>query len=179
MGECAEIEKLRNQYTATELSEKTVSADPIDQFGRWYSEAGEAKIAEPSAMILATASKYGIPTVRTVLLKGFDGRGFVFYSNYESRKGRDLSENPKAALLFLWKEIERQIRVSGTVTKVSQEESEHYFRSRPNESKVAAWASKQSSMIPNREHLMSNYEKYKDLYEGKEIPLPPFWADTG
>jgi pyridoxamine 5'-phosphate oxidase len=160
----------------TGLNEQTADKDPFKQFERWYNEILNSGTVEPTAMIVATANKKGIPTVRTVLLKSYDKQGFVFFTNYESRKGKDLAENPKAALLFLWKEEKRQVRIIGNIEKVSKEESEEYFRSRPIESQLGAWASKQSNVIPNREHLLDKYEKYKKQFEGKEIPLPPNWG---
>jgi pyridoxamine 5'-phosphate oxidase len=176
MGDCEELEALRKKYSLIDLNEKSVSEDPFEQFDIWFRDATESKIIEPSAMIVSTASRGGNPAVRTVLLKSFDSRGFVFFTNYESRKAKELAENPKAAILFLWKEIERQVRISGSIARISQEESEKYFRSRPIESQLGAWASKQSTMIPNREHLMHNYEKYRQQYVDKEIPIPPFWG---
>jgi pyridoxamine 5'-phosphate oxidase len=176
MGDSMESEEIRKKYSQIELNEKTVSRDPFEQFDIWYKEVLNSGISEPNAMAAATANSEGIPTVRTVLLKSYDNRGFVFFTNYGSKKGRDLSDNPKAALLFLWKEINRQIRISGTVMKTGQRESEEYFRSRPIESQLGAWASKQSSVIPNREHLIENYEKYKKQFEEKAIPLPPNWG---
>ena len=158
------------------LNEQTADKDPFKQFERWYNEILNSGTVEPTAMIVATANKKGIPTVRTVLLKSYDKQGFVFFTNYESRKGKDLAENPKAALLFLWKEEKRQVRIIGNIEKVSKEESEEYFRSRPIESQLGAWASKQSNVIPNREYLLDKYEKYKKQFEGKEIPLPPNWG---
>ena len=158
------------------LNEQTAEKDPFKQFEVWYNEIQKSGTAEPTAMIIATANKKGIPTVRTVLLKSYDKQGFVFFTNYESRKGHDLAENHSAAILFLWKEEKRQVRISGSIVKTSKEESEKYFRSRPIESQLGAWASKQSSVIPNREHLIQNYEKYKRQFEGKEIPLPPNWG---
>jgi pyridoxamine 5'-phosphate oxidase len=175
-GGGVETEEMRKKNSRIELSEKTVSRDPFDQFDIWYKEVLHSGIPEPTAMIVATADKKGIPAVRTVLLKSYDKRGFVFYTNYGSKKGKDLRENPNAAILFLWKEVERQVRISGTVKKTAQSESEEYFRSRPIESQLGAWASKQSSVIPNREYLTEKYEKYRDQFEGKDIPLPPFWG---
>jgi pyridoxamine 5'-phosphate oxidase len=176
MCDSNELEDLRKKYSLIDLNEKSVNRNPFEQFDIWFKEVIDSKITEPSAMIVSTASRMGIPAVRTVLLKSYDSRGFVFFTNYESKKAKDLAENPKAAILFLWKEIERQVRISGSIAKISKEESELYFRSRSLESQLGAWASKQSSMIPNREYLLSNYEKYKRQYEGKEIPLPPFWG---
>jgi pyridoxamine 5'-phosphate oxidase len=165
-----------NERKETGLNEQTADKDPFKQFERWYNEILNSGTVEPTAMIVATANKKGIPTVRTVLLKSYDKQGFVFFTNYESRKGHDLAENPKAALLFLWKEEKSQVRISGSIIKTSKGESKEYFRSRPIESQLGAWASKQSSVIPNREHLILNYEKYKKQFEGKEIPLPPNWG---
>ena len=176
MCDSNELEDLRKKYSLIDLNEKSVNRNPFEQFDIWFKEVIDSKITEPSAMIVSTASRMGIPAVRTVLLKSYDSRGFVFFTNYESKKAKDLAENPKAAILFLWKEIERQVRISGSIAKISKEESELYFRSRSLESQLGAWASKQSSMIPNREYLLSNYQKYKRQYEGKEIPLPPFWG---
>jgi pyridoxamine 5'-phosphate oxidase len=139
-------------------------------------EVIKSKSIDPSAMVLATADKNAIPNVRVVLLKGMDKEGFVFYTNYGSKKGRELIENPNASLLFFWKEFERQIRISGKVSKVSQKESEDYFYSRPYESRLAAWASNQSEVIPGRNFLEERFVEMKKKYEGKEIPLPPFWG---
>lgn len=168
--------KLRRSYSLKELSENTVLTDPIKQFSVWMNEAIESNLLEPNAMILATASKKGIPSARTVLLKGFDEKGFVFYTNYKSSKARDLDENPNVALLFLWVELERQIRISGKVVQVSREVSENYFHSRPREHQLGAWASWQSKEIPNRKFLEQKYEEIRKRFENKEIPLPPFWG---
>jgi len=139
-------------------------------------EAISSNLLEPNAMILATANKDGAPSARTVLLKGFDERGFVFYTNYESAKAKNLSENPIASLLFFWAELERQARIEGKVEQVSKADSEEYFRSRPRESQLGAWASKQSSVIASREVLEKKFEEMRKKFEGKEIPLPPFWG---
>jgi len=176
MMEITEISQIRRHYSLTELSEKTVSNDPFQQFSLWMEEVIKSKSIDPSAMVLATADKNAIPNVRVVLLKGMDKEGFVFYTNYGSKKGRELIENPNASLLFFWKEFERQIRISGKVSKVSQKESEDYFYSRPYESRLAAWASNQSEVIPGRNFLEERFVEMKKKYEGKEIPLPPFWG---
>lgn len=168
--------KARRSQILKELNENSVLADPISQFSIWMDEALESNLIEPNAMILATSSKKGVPSVRTVLLKAFDDKGFVFYTNYESSKAKDLNENPIASLLFLWLDLERQIRITGKVEKVSREESEKYFSSRPHESQLGAWASKQSSVIANREVLEKQYEVMKQKFDGKEIPLPPLWG---
>jgi len=171
-----DLSKLRRSYSLKELSESTVFLDPTKQFSIWMNEAIKSDLLEPNAMILATASKEGIPSARTVLLKGFDKRGFVFYTNYESSKSKNLGENPIASLLFFWVELERQVRITGKVEKVSQADSEAYFISRPRESQLGAWASKQSSVITSREVLEKKFEGMKEKFEGKEIPLPPFWG---
>ena len=176
MSNIHEIEGLRKKYSLIELNEKTVSKDPFEQFDIWFKDALNSRLPEPNAMIISTVNRTGIPSVRTVLLKSYDNRGFVFFTNYESKKGRDLGENPNTAILFLWKEIGRQVRISGSVVKTMQNESELYFQSRPIESRLGAWASKQSSVLPSRENLIENYEKYRKQFEGKEIPLPPHWG---
>jgi pyridoxamine 5'-phosphate oxidase len=176
MSNIHEIEDLRKKYSLIELNEKTVSKDPFEQFDIWFKDALNSRLPEPNAMIISTVNRTGIPSVRTVLLKSYDNRGFVFFTNYESKKGRDLGENPNTAILFLWKEIGRQVRISGSVVKTMQNESELYFRSRPIESRLGAWASKQSSVLPSRENLIENYEKYRKQFEGKEILLPPHWG---
>lgn len=168
--------KVKRSQTLKVLSENSVLSDPISQFSVWMNEAIESNLLEPNAMILSTANKNGIPSARTVLLKGFDNKGFVFFTNYMSAKAKDLGENPNTALLFLWLELERQIRITGKVEKLSNEESEKYFSSRPRESQLGAWASKQSSVIANRKVLEEQYEDMKRKFDGKEIPLPPFWG---
>jgi pyridoxamine 5'-phosphate oxidase len=159
-----------------QFNESSVNKNPFKQFTIWYKEALESNVTEPTAMILATSTKNSIPSARTVLLKGYDERGFVFHTNYKSRKAKELEENSNAELLFLWKEIERQVRVSGIAEKTSREESEEYFKTRPYESRIGAWASKQSSIIPGRDYLERNFAEFKSKFEGKEIPLPPFWG---
>src|SRR3978361_272135 len=141
---------LRKDYTLAGLVEKDLARDPFRQFEKWFQEAEAAKLPEPNAMTLATCNRYGRPAARTVLLKGVDGRCFVFYSNYESRKGRELEANPRATLLFPWIAMERQIIVEGAVTRVSREETEAYFHSRPRTSQLAAWASPQSTPVAGR-----------------------------
>jgi len=163
-----------------------VDPDPIVQFERWLKEAMAVGLPEPTAMALATATPQGRPSVRMVLLKGVDQRGFVFYSNYESRKARELSANPFAALTFWWPPpVHRQVRIEGRVERVTPEESEAYFRTRPVGSRLGAWASPQSSVIPSREALEQRYEALAARYggeaegveaEGAEVPLPPFWG---
>jgi pyridoxamine 5'-phosphate oxidase len=176
MSDIKETEDLQKKYSLIELNEKTVSKDPFEQFDIWYKDVLNSRLSEPNAMIISTVDRAGIPSVRAVLLKSYDNRGFVFFTNYGSNKGKELAENPNAEILFLWKEIERQVRITGKVVKTTKKESEEYFRSRPRESQLGAWASKQSSVIPNREHLIENYEKHRKQFEGKEIPLPPHWG---
>lgn len=155
---------------------KSLDPNPFKQFEIWYQEAWEAKIALAHAMTLATASKEGIPSARMVLLKGVDERGFVFYTNDESQKGQELAENPHAALVLYWKELDRQVRITGEVSKVSRQNSEAYFQSRPIGSQLGAWASNQSQVIPNREMLESKLASVTAQYQDQEIPLPPYWG---
>ncbi len=171
-----DISKLRRDYLLTELNETNVKKDPFDQLNVWMEETIKSNLIDPSAMILATANKNAEPSVRVVLLKGIDAEGLIFFTNYESRKGKDISENPQASLLFFWKELERQIRISGKVKEVSKKESEDYFHSRPYESQLAALASKQSSIISDRQYLEGKFEELKKEFNGKEIPLPSFWG---
>jgi pyridoxamine 5'-phosphate oxidase len=167
---------LRKDYSLAGLTEKEVARDPFRQFEKWFQEAEAAKIPEPNAMTLATATRDGRPSARTILLKGLDGRGFVFYSNYESRKGRELDGNPRATLLFPWIALERQVIVEGVVAKVAREESEAYFHSRPRMSQLAAWASQQSSIISSRAVLEDSLKALDKKYAGQEVPLPPQWG---
>jgi pyridoxamine 5'-phosphate oxidase len=158
------------------LDEATVSDSPFEQFLRWFSEAQEAGILEPNAMTIATASLSGIPSARMVLLKGMNEHGFMFATNYESRKGQELLANPHAALLFYWGEMERQIRIEGRVEKVSWEESNEYFQSRPRESRIGAWSSKQSRVVEGRKELEEQYQAMTAQFTNSEIPLPEFWG---
>ncbi len=170
------IEDIRKEYKLHSLLENGVDADPIRQFHQWWNEATLSNIEEPNAMTLATSNKNGKPSARIVLLKGLSNDGFVFYTNYESRKGDELKENPFASLLFFWKELERQVRIEGTVTKTSEEKSIDYFVSRPELSKIGAWSSPQSSVIPDRDHLEKNVTKYQQQFGDGEIPKPPHWG---
>jgi len=167
---------LRRDYALAGLSEKELARDPFRQFDKWFAEAEASKLPDPNAMILATAGRDGRPAARTVLLKGLDGRGFVFYTNYESRKGRELEANPRATLLFPWNALERQVIVEGTVARVAREESETYFHSRPRLSQLAAVASPQSSIIASRSVLEDSVKVLEKKYAGQEIPLPPNWG---
>lgn len=171
-----DIASLRKEYKREELTEASVHADPFLQFRAWFDEALASELPEPTAMTLATATSEGVPSARTVLLKGFDEAGFVWYTNYGSEKGRNLERNPLAALLFFWPELERQIRVTGRVTQVSREESEAYFHSRPRESQLGAWASHQSSVVASREELEQSYASMQQQFSDGAIPLPPTWG---
>lgn len=169
-------DELRREYNSDGLRESDAAENPFDQFELWFQQAVDAKIDLPDAMTLATASKDGIPSARIVLLRGFDERGLVFFTDYQSQKGQELEDNPHAALVFYWRELDRQIRVSGTVNTVSHEESEKYFRSRPVGSQLAALASNQGEVIPNRQELESKYKQLIETYRHKKIPLPPCWG---
>ena len=158
------------------ISELTATDDPIAMCRDWIEDARQAGIFLPERVNLATATKDGVPSARMMLHKGVDDRGFVFYTNYESRKGRELEENPRAALTFHWSILERQIRVEGSVEKLSQEESEAYFSSRSRGSRIGAWASDQSTAVGSREELVQRFREYDKKYPGENVPLPPFWG---
>lgn len=170
------ISHLRREYSLGNLRRKDLLPDPIAQFRVWFDAVIAAGITEPNAMTLSTVTANGKPSARIVLLKGVDERGFSFFTNYESRKGHELAANPHASLTFLWKEMERQVRVEGTVTKVSHEESEAYFNIRPRNSRLGAWVSNQSQVIANRAVLEENMKELQARYPGEEIPLPPNWG---
>ena len=167
---------LRKDYSLAGLTEKDLARDPFRQFEKWFQEAEAAKIPEPNAMTLATATREGRPSARTVLLKGLDGRGFVFYSNYESRKGREIEANPQVALVFPWIAMERQVIIEGALTKVAREESEAYFHSRPRASQLGAWVAQQSAIISGRPVLEDNMKALEKKYAGQEVPVPPNWG---
>jgi pyridoxamine 5'-phosphate oxidase len=160
----------------TTLSEKTVDPNPFVQFRSWYYEHLNSGIAIPEAVTLATSSADGKVSARTVLLKDYNDHGFVFFTNYKSNKGLQLSSNPGAALLFYWPESSRQVRVEGTTERVSEKESESYFKTRPHESQLSAWTSLQSSLIPNRQYLDDRYNFYKNKYSGKPLERPIYWG---
>lgn len=170
------LANLRGEKYKSQLVESNIDHNPFNQFNLWMKEALDAKIIHANAMTLATVNKKGVPSARTILLKELDDSGFVFYTNYESEKAQELNENPNASLVFYWKEFERQVRITGIVEKISRKESETYFKSRPLESKLGAWASKQSEEIPNRDYLVNKYNEVKEKFKGTEIPLPPFWG---
>lgn len=171
-----DIASIRKDYQLASLDEASTLANPMDQFGNWWKEAIESNIEEVNAFTLSTIGLNGHPTARVVLLKGFTPEGFIFFTNYDSNKGKEIAAHPAVAMNFFWKELERQVRINGTIKKVSTEESEQYFHSRPLGSQVGAWTSPQSQVIPNRaflEELMAaNVEKYKD----GNVPLPPHWG---
>ncbi|HSI09776.1 MAG TPA: pyridoxamine 5'-phosphate oxidase [Rariglobus sp.] len=167
---------LRKDYSMSGLLEKDLTRDPFRQFDKWFQEAEAAKLVEPNAMTLATSTKDGRPSARTVLLKGVDGRGFVFYTNYESRKGRELAENPRASLLLPWIALERQVIIEGSLVKLSREESAAYFHSRPRASQLGAWVSQQSAIITGRSVLEDAMKALEKKHAGAEIPLPPAWG---
>lgn len=171
-----EIAAIRKDYILASLTENDVDQDAMKQFSRWWNEALASHIDEINAMTLATASAEGVPDARIVLLKGFDEKGFVFFTNYESSKGRQLAANPRAALVFFWKELERQIRISGVVEKVSAEESNDYFNSRPEGSRLGAWASPQSTVIPDRTWLENREEELRKQFDGKAVTRPEHWG---
>lgn len=166
---------IRREYARARLDESSANPDPIRQFCNWFDEAQAAQIPDPNAMALATATPDGIPSVRIVLLKGVDDRGFVFYTDQRSQKGLELAANPNAALVFYWTEVERQVRVNGSVVPVSADESDRYYQSRPLGSRLGAWASHQSQIIPGREWLEQRYREIAAEYEGTEPPRPDYW----
>ena len=168
--------RLRQEYTRAGLDEGDLDPDPIVQFHEWFEKIIDADLHEPNAMILATATDDGSPSARTVLLKGYDERGFVFYTNYEGRKARELEANPRCALLFYWGELERQVRVEGRASRLPGEESDAYFTSRPRGSRLGAWASEQSMPVEDRSVLEERVRALEAKYEGQEIPRPPFWG---
>jgi len=169
------IADIRQEYMRAGLVEKDAAADPFEQFDRWFHDVLQAELQLPNAMTLATATAAGRPSARAVLLKGVDDRGFVFYTNYTSRKGHELAENPYAALAFVWAELERQVRIEGAVEKVSAEESDAYFESRPLGSRLGAWASPQSMVLPDRLTLATKVASIVLRY-GKHPPRPLHWG---
>jgi pyridoxamine 5'-phosphate oxidase len=171
-----EIADIRKDYKLTSLEEADVAANPIDQFTRWWNEAVASQIDEVNAMTLATVNAAGVPAARIVLLKGYNPNGFIFFTNYESDKGKNLAQNPNAAIVFFWKELERQIRIEGTVQKVSAEESDRYFNSRPASSRIGAWASPQSAVIENRLVIEQNVERYSSIFANDSIERPDHWG---
>lgn len=170
------IADIRKNYSQKKLSEKKADANPMKQFAKWWKQAAASKIDEVNAMTLATASQDGVPAARIVLLKGVDENGFIFFTNYESFKGQQLTENPKACLVFFWKELERQVRITGLVEKISTAASDEYFHSRPEGSQLGAIASPQSRIIENREWLDKHFKKLKKQLKNEIIQRPEHWG---
>ncbi len=170
------ISDLRRDYRGAPLLENEASADPFEQFGRWFHDALNAEVEEPNAMSLATVDAAGAPSVRIVLLKGFDRDGFTFFTNYESKKARDLADSPQVALAFWWAELARQVRIEGRAKKLSREASEEYFHSRPRGSQIGAWASAQSSTIESRDVLTQRVVELEAQFQDAPVPLPDFWG---
>lgn len=170
------IGEMRREYDSEGLTEQQVTDDPFEQFGRWFADAQAADILDPNAMTLATCGPDGAPAARIVLLKGFDAHGFVFYTNYRSAKARELHDNPRATLLFYWDKLNRTVRIVGDVMRVSRDESEAYFASRPRESQLAAWASDQSAPLATRDALDARFASLEQRFADADVPTPPFWG---
>lgn len=176
MNTTKSVSKLRREYKLNKLTEETVHSDPVKQFESWFKQVLKLNLPESNAMVLATADRGGKPSARIVLMKGIDKRGILFFTNYDSRKGKELLQNPKASLLFFWTQLERQVRIEGKVRKVSRSESQKYFDSRPLDSRIAAWASHQSKEISGRDYLEVKFEEFKQKFSGKKIPVPDNWG---
>jgi pyridoxamine 5'-phosphate oxidase len=170
------VSNLRKNYSLYELSENDLPDNPFSLFEKWFNQAVESEVVEPNAMTLATCSRDGKPSARVILLKDFNPNGFVFYTNYESRKGMELISNPNAALVFLWKELERQVRIIGISEKTSKEESKNYFYSRPVESQIGAYISAQSSVLKSKEELLKEFDSAKKKYSDNQVPFPENWG---
>ena len=171
-----DLAKMRREYAAHPFTEATAASDPIAQFQQWFDEALAADVPDPTAMTLATTTRSGHPSARTVLLKDVGEGGFVFYTNYESRKARELAENPRVALVFWWQVLDRQVRIEGTAAQVAPEVSDAYFAQRPRGSQLGAWASEQSRTLDGRAALEQRLEDVQARFDGGEIPRPPFWG---
>jgi pyridoxamine 5'-phosphate oxidase len=170
------INSLRHDFSKKSLDEKEVDSDPVKQFSKWFHEAVEAKVNEPNAMTVCTAAKDGKPSARILLLRNFDDSGFVFYTNYKSRKGEEITDNPHGALLFFWPELERQVRIEGILEKQTAAQSDLYFSSRPRASKLGAWTSPQSKVISDRHILDEEYKKLEKQFSDDNVPRPPHWG---
>lgn len=170
------INSIRKDYQRNELSEQSVPATPFDLFSRWFEEAIKQEVKDVNAMTIATVSAQNKPSARVVLLRGYDEQGFVFFTNYSSHKGKDISHNPNVSLSFFWPDLEKQIRIEGVASKVSEEISEEYFRSRPRESQLGAWASAQSEIIDSRETLIRKLEELDEKYKNAPVPRPDNWG---
>jgi pyridoxamine-phosphate oxidase len=170
------IAAIRKDYMLQTLNETDVDINPVNQFSKWWKDAVNSSIDEVNAFTLATATTQGKPSARILLLKGFDENGFIFFTNYTSNKGNQLAHNPEAAMVFFWKELERQVRIEGTAEKVSAEESDVYFLSRPQGSRIGAWASPQSKVIEKRQVIEDNVAKYEKMFGAENIPRPQHWG---
>ena len=170
------LSALRNEYSAKELSKEGINNDPLLQFEKWFNEALETKVLEPNAFILSTATREGKPSARVLLLKGVSRGGFTFFTNYQSKKARHIEDNPFGAMVFFWPELERQVRIEGEIHKVTPEESDEYFVKRPLGSRLGAWASKQSEVIPDREYLRDKMKQLEEKTKGSEIERPDYWG---
>jgi len=170
------INTLRHDFSKQTLDESDVNQSPFLQFEKWFKEAVDAHVNEPNAMTVSTASKLGKPSARILLLRNFNENGFVFYTNYDSRKGCDIAENPQAALLFFWPELERQVRIEGILEKQSTEESDIYFKTRPRTSKLGAWTSPQSKVVKNRKELDESYQQMETRFPDENVPRPEHWG---
>ena len=171
-----DLSDFRKEYSAKGLRREDLAAEPVDQFEFWFRQANELAVHEPNAMTLATASAEGHPFQRTVLLKEFDRNGFTFFTNYDSRKGRQIGGNPEVCLLFPWIVMERQVTVQGRAEKITEAESSRYFATRPRESQIGAWVSDQSQAISSRKVLLEKLEAIREEFSGGEVPIPPFWG---
>lgn len=167
---------LRREYARAVLDESSINPDPHAQLLGWLEDAARAELLEPSAMVLATASEEGVPSARVLLLKGADAKGLIFFTDTRSQKGTELMGNPLAAAVFWWGELERQVRVNGTVTRVSDAEANAYFRTRPVGSRISAWASHQSQVVPNRAALEARWKEAAERFPTEEVPRPPYWS---
>jgi pyridoxamine 5'-phosphate oxidase len=171
-----DLASLRAEYQLAGLAESDLAPDPFAMFSRWFDAARSARVLEPNAMVLSTVSSDGIPSARTVLLKGLTAEGFVFFSNYDSRKGAELAANPHCSLLFGWYDLQRQVRIEGAASRIPRAETEAYFATRPRDSQLGAWASAQSSVVGSRADLEASYDEVDARFAGSEVPAPPDWG---
>ena len=171
-----DLASLRAEYQLAGLDEADLAPDPFTMFGRWFDAARSAGVLEPNAMVLSTASADGIPSARVVLLNGVTEHGFVFFTNYDSRKGRELGANPHCSLLFGWYELQRQVRIEGAASRIPRAETEEYFASRPRDSQIGAWASAQSAVVASRRDLETAYADAEERFDGADVPAPPHWG---
>lgn len=171
-----DLRDLRREYARSGLSEEDLSSSPYQQFQTWFDDINRPETIDSTAMVLATVGADNQPMQRTVLLKSFDESGFVFYSHYDSKKGQDITHNPKVNLCFAWYALERQVIISGTTHKLSEQESDQYFQSRPRSSQIATWVSRQSVNVPNRTHLANTFDELSEQWKGQHIPRPPYWG---